>query len=31
MKVEGDMQQLFDVIFASSNKNKYQEAKKILG
>ena len=25
------MQQLFDVLFASSNKNKYQEAKKILG
>jgi XTP/dITP diphosphohydrolase len=31
LKVEGDMQQLFDVLFASSNKNKYQEAKKILG
>ena len=25
------MQQLFDVLFASSNKNKYQEAEKILG
>jgi XTP/dITP diphosphohydrolase len=31
LKAEVDMSQLFDVYFASSNKNKYQEVKKILG
>ena len=30
MKVVGDMQQLYDVIFASSNTHKYKEADKIL-
>ena len=30
MKVEVDMPQLYDLFFASSNKNKYQEVKKIL-
>ena len=30
LKVEGDMQQSFDLFFVSSNYHKYQEAKKIL-
>ena len=30
LKVEEDMQQLFDLFFVSSNYHKYQEAKKIL-